>query len=171
MEENLFIQIRQYINTHRLTAGIIALFLTVCTYKMCRYNWFFTIPMFCCAYWAHDSVYVAYKGYRYIMTGVASIFYGIIALGIGTYFYEAWNRSMGLPIVIVAAFITFFLSQYALYRDFKRVVAEDDTLNLIKLSTDKLSIYTAVASTILFIAITIYWVIHFELLGPYRPNF
>lgn len=155
--------LREQVSMQRVTMSIIALAITIATYKMFQYNWFFTIPMFGVAAWAHEALYNGYKGYRYIMTGVSSICYGAIALFIGTFIYESMNRSPGIIVVIAAGLITYCLALYAHYREFKRSVAEDDTLDVTALSTDNFGKITVAASTIFFIGLVIYWVIHFDL--------
>lgn len=161
--EALIDLIREHLSMQRLTTGIVALAFTVATFIMFRYYWFFTIPMFGVAAWAHEAMYNGYKEYRYIMTGVSSICYGVVALFIATFIYESTRRSIGIVIVIAAALITYVLTLYAQYREFKRSVAEDETLDVISLSTDKFGKITVAASTVFFLLFLVYWVMHFDL--------
>lgn len=148
---------RGELSVKKVDAIFLSVFFTAFFWWLINYNWAYclvTCPSF---FYLHKYLYDNLRNYRYVITGLSSVIWGLFGLALG-YGVRGLILHCGIEpghhIVVLISLFHFVISFYAHYREHKgwKDQSEISFQNLsLKLRSNKIVLITLISSSILYL--------------------
>jgi hypothetical protein len=105
---------------HKIDGYFLSITISLLFFAIFRYNWAYLLVTTPTLFVLHRLLYFNFRIYRYVIAGLSSFMWGVIAYVVGLYVIGLfWRFNTGFQIIMLFSMAAYVYSMFAHYREFK----------------------------------------------------